>query len=207
MTKAVIFDIDGTLLRSSQEDDELYRQAVRNVLGDVTFRGSLHDYDPVTDSAILVQVLSDNDVRPDKTIVERIRDEFFRLVHQHVVAHGPFPEIPGAREFLRRMHASDRYSIAIATGGWRQSALTKLRTAGFDIEGVPLASSDDAMDRAAIMQIAFDATAVRTGSVTYFGDGPWDREACRKLGWNFEPVGPAVGGLLSFAGLIEDMDI
>ena len=33
MKQAVIFDIDGTLLDSSADDDRIYRDAVRTVLG------------------------------------------------------------------------------------------------------------------------------------------------------------------------------
>jgi hypothetical protein len=35
-------------------------------------------------------------------------------------------------------------------------------------------------------------------SVTYFGDGVWDRDASASLGWKFVPVGPKLGGLTDF---------
>ena len=209
MTEAVIFDIDGTLLESSHKDDELYREAVCNVLGAVTFRDSLHDYDPVTDTAILDQIFRDNDLPALGETIERVRHEFFNLIAAHVEDNGPFPEIPGARRMVDAFESSADHAVAIATGGWRQSAETKLSTAGFSIESIPLASSDDATTRTEIMQVALraiDNRGVNFDSVTYFGDGPWDREACRELGWIFQPVGPAVDGLLSFADLIAELD-
>ncbi len=210
MTKAVIFDIDGTLLESSHKDDELYREAVRNVLGAVTFRDSLHDYDPVTDTAILEQIFADNDLPALGETIELVRNEFFSLIAAHVDDYGPFPEIPGARELVDAFESSADHAVAIATGGWRQSAETKLTTAGFSIAGIPLASSDDASTRTEIMRVALRAIGdrgVAIESVTYFGDGSWDREACRELGWAFQPVGPDVDGLLSFAEMIAELNL
>jgi hypothetical protein len=36
-------------------------------------------------------------------------------------------------------------------------------------------------------------------SITYFGDGVWDRQATAELGWEFVPVGAGLGGILDFA--------
>ena len=58
--RAVLFDIDGTLLHSAAVDDALYREAVRVVLGDVRLRPSLHEYEFVTDTGVLRQILDDN---------------------------------------------------------------------------------------------------------------------------------------------------
>jgi hypothetical protein len=35
-------------------------------------------------------------------------------------------------------------------------------------------------------------------SVTYYGDGVWDKVATRNLGWKFVAVGSELGGLLRF---------
>ncbi len=196
---AVIFDIDGTLIDSSSEDEEIYKQAVEHVLGKVRFRPGLDDYDHVTDAGILLQTLEDNGVPPDDDLIHHIQNEFCALIRDHVVKAGPFREIPGARTILRRLHDSDIHAVAIATGGWQRSAIIKLETAGFDIGGIPLASSDDALDRTSIMQVALASIGDSFESVTYFGDGPWDQQACVCLGWSFCSVGPALNGLSSFA--------
>ena len=145
--KAVIFDIDGTLIQSANVDDELYRQSVIELLGPVRFRPSLSDYRRVTDSGVLMEVLEDNDLRdiPDPT--EPIQARFVELLEDYVAQHGPFAEIPGAKEFIEAHRQSERHAVAIATGGWRLSALLKLQSAGFDVGGVPIATSDDHHDR------------------------------------------------------------
>lgn len=192
---AVVFDIDGTLLQSAAVDDMLYRQAVETVLGNVRFRPSLADYTCVSDSGILQELLADNAIRQDAAIVEAVKSHFVAALRAHVAEFGPFAEIPGAANKLRELQDSPAHAVAFATGGWRASALLKLASAGLDAFGFPLASSDDAADRTEIMRIALAGLGTGFDSVTYYGDGPWDREASLQLGWDFVAVGPTLGGL------------
>jgi beta-phosphoglucomutase-like phosphatase (HAD superfamily) len=198
MKHAVIFDIDGTLLKSFAEDDRLYREAVVQVLGDVRFRRTLSEYDRVTDTGILLQVLEDNDIGADRDRIADVKEAFFLRLEAHVKAVGPFVEMPGAKNVVGRLRNSETHQIAIATGGWRRSAETKLRTAGFDVSSIPLATSDDAIERTAIMELALASIGEEAASVTYFGDGPWDSQACDILGWTFRAVGPALAGISSY---------
>jgi phosphoglycolate phosphatase-like HAD superfamily hydrolase len=197
---AVIFDIDGTLLQSASVDDELYRLAVQTVVGPVKFRRSLSDYDYVTDSGILYQVLEDNALPTGPDLTTPIKAHFVDLLHQHVRDYGPFREIPGARDFLRTLCNSSDCAVAIATGGWRESAQLKLDAAQFVLDGVPIATSDTEYDRSRIMLTALSGLGSDFESITYYGDGPWDRDACLVLDWTFIPVGPGLAGLESYSG-------
>ena len=196
MKHAVLFDIDGTLLQSAAIDDALYREAVRQTLGDVRLRPSLHDYQAITDTGVLGEILSDNDIPGDP--LDEVRSIFVQLLEQHVYAHGPFVEIPGASDFLRRLGTSSDHAVAFATGGWRESAMLKLDSAGLVWNGWPLASSNDHHERTSIMEIALSQLGGSFETITYFGDGPWDRDACLALGWDFVAVGPELGGLESY---------
>ena len=195
---AVVFDIDGTLLQSVEVDDALYRQAVLAVLGPVQFRSSLSDYKHVTDSGILQDVMADNGLAPDAGLVDAVKTRFVALLNAHVAKAGPFSEFPGAMQKLRQLQESEDHAVALATGGWRASAMLKLNSAGLGGFDFPLATSDDAHDRAEIMQIALAELGVSFQSITYYGDGPWDRDASRRLGWNFVAVGAGLGGLESY---------
>ncbi len=195
---AVIFDVDGTLLQSASVDDELYRLAVQAVVGPVKFRRSLSDYDYVTDSGILFQVLEDNALPTDSDLTTSIKAHFVDLLHQHVRDFGPFLEIPGARDFMRMLCNSSDHSVAIATGGWRESAQLKLDAAQFDLDGVPIATSDTEHERSRIMLTALSSLGSDFESITYYGDGPWDRDACLALEWKFVAVGPGLAGLESY---------
>ena len=198
---AVVFDIDGTLLHSADVDDRLYRDAVRAVLGPVRFRPTLADYDPVTDSGILAQVLSDNALPSEPGGTGRVKAAFVAAFRSHIASFGAFSEIPGAKAFISALRESDSHAVAIATGGWRETAMLKLESAGFDIGGVPLATSDDAPERSEIMRLALSRLGDRFDSITYYGDGPWDEAACRQLGWRFVAVGDAIGGIASYDGI------
>jgi phosphoglycolate phosphatase-like HAD superfamily hydrolase len=198
MMHAVIFDIDGTLLESASVDDALYKEAVVSVLGDVRFRACLADYDYVTDSGVLAQVLEDNGISHASDDIVAIKSHFVKSLRKHISDHGPFPEVSGAGDILESFHASNEHSVAIATGGWRESAQLKLASAGLDRFDFPLSTSDDAFDRKEIMRIALGRLGSDFHSVTYYGDGVWDREASLELGWQFVAVGPALGGIRSF---------
>lgn len=197
---ATIFDIDGTLLQSAAVDDALYRAAVGSVLGTVQFRPSLHAYDYVTDTGILSQIFQDNSIPSSPDSMEEIKFRFVELLTEHIDANGPFVEVPGAGRMLRGLLESPSHAVAIATGGWRESAELKLRSAGIDIAGIPLATANDHFERTGIMQIALTQLGNSFKSVTYYGDGPWDRDACAALGWRFVSVGPELSGIDSYVG-------
>jgi beta-phosphoglucomutase-like phosphatase (HAD superfamily) len=198
---AVILDIDGTLLDSNEIDGMLYLTAVRRVLGQAKVRESWSLYRNLTDRGILDEILSDNSLTSSAAMLNAVRDLFVLSIRQHIERTGPFAEIPGAREFVAGLRASNSHCVAYATGGWSASASIKLESAGFPLQGIPLASSDDYPDRESIMVHALNQLRGKCQSVTYFGDGEWDEAASRNLGWKFVPVGERLGGLTRFKGV------
>ena len=191
----VVFDVDGTLVESEDFDGILYAQAIRNALKievDEDWSGYRHQ----TDSGILTEVLDRNGSEGDRSLAHvSVRSEFITLVSGYLAAHGDrLPEVPGARAFVSRLAARPDVAIGIATGGWKETAATKLRVIGLDPDSLSLASGSDAESRVEIMQVA-EARALAGGAVdrkTYFGNRPWDREASRRLGWHFIGIGPEV---------------
>lgn len=200
----MIFDIDGTLLDSSADDELLYKRAIEDVLGKIRFRAELADYEHVTDEGILLEVLTDNGIAVDAAAIDAVKNRFVQSLEAYVAAQGPFVEIPGAKSVISRLGRSGEHAVAIATGSWRQSAELKLGAAGFAIEEVPLASSDDAVPRTDIMRHALHCLSLKAApdaawrTITYYGDGVWDRAACAELGWTFRAVGPALQGIGTF---------
>ncbi|MDH3274551.1 MAG: HAD family hydrolase [Gammaproteobacteria bacterium] len=199
--KAIIFDIDGTLIESMSVDTELYFSSISEVLGPVNIRDKLSDYDHVSDSGILAQLLDDNGYTFDDEVAATIQAVFVEGIRRHIMAAGPFPIIDGAVQFVENTRKSDDRRVAIATGGWRKSALLKLESAGFNIHDIPLVTSDDSHSRVEIMRSALAKIGDDFESVTYFGDAEWDQRACHSLGWNFVAVGPELSGIESYVGV------
>lgn len=179
-------------------DVKLYFSSINKILGPVKLRESLDDYDHVTDSGILMQLLSDNGHSPDPEMLALIKADFVEQVRRHIETVGPFSAIDGAVRFFEDVRRSDGTQVAIATGGWRESALLKLASAGFDVNGIPLASSDDSPSRVEIMRTALEMIGDEFESITYFGDALWDERACSILDWDFVPVGPDLDGIKSY---------
>jgi len=184
-------------------DSDLYFSSILAVLGPVEFRDNLIDYDHVTDSGIIAQLLADNDIAMESSMMNSIRDQFIASLSAHIDSVGPFPTIPGAAKFVDNLRRSKEHKVAIATGGWRRSALLKLNTSGIDVNRIPLASCDDSESRAEIMRVGLAKLGNEFESVTYFGDAEWDRRACQTLGWGFVPVGSDLGGIQSY----DDFDL
>ena len=196
--KAVIFDIDGTLLQSDTTDDTLYLAAVREVLGNVKVRPSWGMYTQFTAAGILAEILDDNAIEVTPETVAAVRDCFVARVGRHVSARDPFAEVPGAKAFVQSLHKSTTHRVAYATGGWFGAALLKLSASEFPVIGIPLATSDDYVERQEIMLHALRQLGGAFDTVTYYGDGHWDAEAAKSLRWQFVPVGRKLNGLISY---------
>jgi len=199
--KAIILDIDGTLIQSMSVDTELYFSSIRDVLGPVSIRDKLDDYNHVTDSGILAQLLEDNGYACDDEVTAAVQAVFVEGLRRHIESAGPFPTVDGAVQFVEHTRECDDRRVAIATGGWRKSALLKLESAGFSIDDIPLVTSDDSPSRVEIMRLALAEISDDFESVTYFGDAEWDERACQTLGWRFVAVGPDLGGIESYVGI------
>lgn len=183
-------------------DSELYTSAIRSVLGNVEFRVGFGDYVNVTESGILEQVFDDNSLPLEPQKVTAVKTAFVSALKHHIRRKGPFSEIHGASRIIGRLLNSEDHVVAIATGAWRESALLKLRSSGFRIADIPLATCDDSSVRCEIMSAAARKLGSQFDSISYFGDAEWDREACRHLGWDFVAVGPTLDGIASYDGVV-----
>ncbi len=196
--RAVIFDIDGTLIHSSKTDDETYASVVHDVLGPVQLRKSWSHYKNVSGSGTLLEILGDNNIQNTAAVLRAVEEEFVARISSHIENHGPIMEVPGAKDFVSRLASSADCQIAYATAGWFASARIKLKSSQFPVDGIPLASCNDHIDKIAIMTHALKQLTAPFESITYYGDGEWDKSAASALGWNFVPVGEKLNGLRHF---------
>ena len=196
--RAVIFDIDGTLLHSNKLDDETYASAIHDVLGSVRIRESWSQYKNVSGSGTLLEILGDNNIGDVAAVLRAVEEAFVARISRHIEKHGPIVEVPGAKDFVSKLAKSGDCQIAYATAGWFESARIKLKSSQFPVDGIPLASCNDHIGKVEIMTHAFGQLTAPVESVTYYGDGEWDKSAASVLGWNFVPVGEKLNGLRHF---------
>lgn len=185
----VMFDIDGTLIDSFAFDEQCYMDAVHQVLG-VRLHNNWSTYPHVTDSGILNQHLMVNDITDyNGEIHAKIKTHFLKNLASSL-SNAPAKQIAGASDFISLLSQRQDVSLSIATGGLLESAMMKLQSAGIDVTGIPLASSNDHFSRTQIMRIALNkANVTPNEKLTYFGDASWDKRACQQLSFNFILVG------------------
>ena len=200
----VVFDIDGTLVDSDKFEVELYVRAVKTVLG-IIIDDNWGRYRNVTDGGILDQIIEENDVDGDRgAIHQRVKDEFVSLTKRHLNRHpDALKEIVGAKALIEQLKSKESVILAIATGGWEETARLKLRGVGIDLDQIAIATGSDAINRVAIIQTA-EARALG-GAIatkkTYFGDGVWDKHASQELDYDFIAIGDSVEHHVKFRDL------
>jgi phosphoglycolate phosphatase-like HAD superfamily hydrolase len=190
-----MFDIDGTLVDSVGFDSSYYADALRSVL-DVEVDESWRPYRHVTDGGILEELLASKPfARPLDELRAAAKAKFLAAIHAHFARDAkPVREIAGAKALVEHLASLPNVRVAIATGGWAESARLKLAAIGIDADTVPHATSSDHIERTRIMQLA-EVRALGGApwtTRTYFGDGAWDKRACAELGYRFVAIGRAV---------------
>jgi len=196
-TQIFILDLDGTLMPSAEIDNECFWNAVFECFGKREKLPDLHQFKHVTDSSILDEwCIGELGRPPGAQEIKQIKCHFAQLLESaFMLQPAHFSALPGVKSWLDAVSHNDHVVAGIATGGWQHSARLKLKLSGLDQFDLPMASSDDAMTRTEIMQIAAQRTlghAIGNEVVfTYVGDGLWDLQASRELNWRF--IGIAAG--------------
>jgi len=194
----VMFDVDGTLCDTHNIDDEIYFQAIHDVL-EIERPESLINFTHFTDPGILTEMVMNSFEREITTKeYNAVRDHFSDVIMDHLMEDPSLSTpVAGALELFNKLQKDENVMVAIATGGWGPSACFKLATAGFNIEKTVMATSDDDFERTEIMKLCHERALKRAKvdnfeSVTYVGDGPWDEDASEALNWRFIGVGARI---------------
>ncbi|MFN6566300.1 HAD family hydrolase [Dendronalium sp. ChiSLP03b] len=152
----VIFDIDGTLTNTNQINEDCFVHAFESELQIFGINRNWAKYTHVTDSGITQQIFLERLGRiPSNEELAKIKIHFVNLLQEACNNNQDlFSEIPGSANLLAELRLNHDWCLAIATGGWRESAKLKLQKANLQIEGIPLASADDGISRTDIVKAA-----------------------------------------------------
>ena len=184
----VIFDIDGTLIDSVKVDDQCFIQSFEELHNIDLSQADWNDFTHVTDSGLTTEIFRTHLARtPTENEVIELKSHFYQLLNQRIKE---ITEIKGAMKTLNTLIRHPEYAVAFATGGWKETAILKLTSIGFEIGETPLVSSNDHFSRLEITRIAIEKALTEKGltafdSVTYIGDGLWDFQSSMELGINF----------------------
>ncbi|MBD2437221.1 DUF952 domain-containing protein [Nostoc sp. FACHB-110] len=186
--KLVIFDVDGTLTNTNKIDEQCFVSALALEFGFGDINTNWDEYENVTDAGITQQIFQDRLKRiPSPAEIEKLKKSFVNLLQQLITTKEYlFSSIPGAAKILAELQIDSDWCVAIATGGWYDSAVLKLQNADVKIKGIPVASSDDGVSRQDIVNTAI-IKAQNTYKVEDFqkivfvGDGIWDVKTANNL--------------------------
>ncbi len=184
----VIFDVDGTLCDTTSVDEECYLKACREVLAFDPETIDWIDAPQITDTAILQWLWTEHLGRqPDQREIDTVQSRFVGLLSQaSVESPHRFRAMNGAPEMLENL-PSYGWKFTAATGGWRTSAVLKLRAAGIPSE-ILGASSSDSPERAEVFRLAATRAGQKggqAGPIVLVGDGLWDVQVAAELGFRF----------------------
>ncbi len=189
MIKAVIFDIDGTLIDSVDFHAASWREALRHFGHDVPFEEVRAQIGKGGD-LLMPALLPEEEVRRRGEEIEAYRLDLFR--REYLPRVRPFPSV---RELFERIEA-DGKRIALASSAKQEELVRYKQIAGIEDLLETETSSDDA-ERSKPHPDIFEAALARLEGIeadgaVAVGDTPYDAQAAGKVG--LRTIGLLCGG-------------
>ncbi|MGQ0715525.1 MAG: HAD family hydrolase [Gemmatimonadaceae bacterium] len=195
--RLVLFDIDGTILRSNGAGRRAMIAALREIFGSTGPED--HRYDGKTDPQIVREVMR-MDGLADAHIDERMDAlmELYVARLERELHAGDTVVYPGVHELLDALEQRDHVVLGLLTGNLREGANAKLRAAGIDPSRFRVgAFGSDHEHRPELPAVArrraLEALGVELAGpqIVVIGDTPADIECGRSLG--VRAIGVATG--------------
>jgi len=177
--KAILLDIDGTLIDSNDAHAQAWSQALRQFNYDVPW-SEIRGWIGMGGDKILPRVdKSLNDKEEPGTSISRVRQEIF--LGEYAAKLKPQP---GARELLMRFQ--QRSLMRVAATSAKRTELDAILAAGGIADQIDIATTSDEAARskpdADIIKTALAKASVSRDEAIYVGDTPYDISAAHKAG-------------------------
>lgn len=196
MMNLIIFDIDGTLTQTNDVDSRCFAKAIKDILQITELNTDWASYQYSTDSGLLNEICTAFFQRlPLDEEVGLIKTQFVHYLKQAWLEDKTlYSPVPGALTLFGQITNLSHWHVALATGGWKESALFKLASAEIPHYPLPKAYADDHIERteiikAAIKQAKMIYSISQYQRVIYVGDKAWDERAADLLQIEFIGVG------------------
>ncbi|HEV7375973.1 MAG TPA: HAD family hydrolase [Pyrinomonadaceae bacterium] len=202
MIKAVIFDIDGTLVDSVDLHAQAWKEAFKHFGKDIPYEDVRHQIGKGGDQLMPV-FFSKEELKEFGEEMEKYRGQLFKRDFLPKVR--PFPKV---RELFQRI-ISDGLRIALASSAKEEELKEYKKIAHIEDLVEEETSADDA-DKSKPHPDIFEAALERLGDIEpdeaiVVGDTPYDAQAAGKI--NLRTIGVLCGGFpeaeLKAAGCIE----
>ena len=199
MTVVVLFDIDGTILRTDGAGRRAVHRALAEVFGASVVEG--HEFDGKTDPQIVRELMLMAGMSAP-AIQERLPDALVRYVELLGTELGGADHremiFPGVGALLDALEARDDVLLGLLTGNVREGAMAKLSAVGLAPERFKVgAFGSDHADRPELPAIARTRAEALLGQpvagrqVVVIGDTPADMGCGRRIG--ARAIGVATG--------------
>jgi phosphoglycolate phosphatase len=184
----LLFDIDGTLIRSAGAGKNAMEQALEVVY---SVKSGLRDIQMMgrTDPSIVDEVVLQYHLVDSEEKRERFRNFYFNLLEEEIKIEKPEKRIcTGIEPLLKTLHQREDTMLGLLTGNWRQSGLIKLKHFEIDIFFEMGAFADDSPLRNELVPIAVERAEKLKGQsilkehVFVIGDTPLDIQGARPSG-------------------------
>jgi phosphoglycolate phosphatase-like HAD superfamily hydrolase len=187
---AVLFDIDGTLLRSDGAGRAATRAALLEVFGAADGVDTLN-FGGKTDWFIITELVGSSQGHSEDDIA-RLMPAYGAALARHLeqaLAHYRIWALPGALAAVQALRARPDTLIGLITGNVRETVAFKLRTAGYDPDWFTVgAYGSESPDRSRVAALAVERAAqaagraLRPAQAVIVGDTPADIACARAVG-------------------------
>lgn len=182
----ILFDIDGTLLRTQGMGRAATRAAMQDVFGTAGTVDALH-FGGKTDWGILLEVLAHEGYTAASIGTHLLRyEQALAAAMQTMLDQYDLRVLPGALDSVVALRPRPDILLGILTGNLRTTANLKLRAAGFDPDWFPItAYGSESTDRNDLSPLALARACDHLGDtplqVTIIGDTPADIACARVI--------------------------
>jgi phosphoglycolate phosphatase len=194
----ILFDIDGTLLRTEGAAVKAMRDAGQELFGQrfttdgIEFAGRI-------DSAIWRDLAALNGVADPDGAHDRFRATYGKHLQRRLASNPTSSLLPGVAEIVHALAARDDFTVGLLTGNYPETGRLKIHSAGLDPDLFKVAAwGCDGTCRRDLPPVALDRHAAASSSariaadrVVIIGDTPHDIDCARAHGCR--SIGVATG--------------
>lgn len=161
--KLILFDVDGTLIRSAGAGRIAMNRAFEKVFG------TKNGFETVpmmgrTDPIILKEVMKAHDIEWSALAVQQFQNEYFQILEEELKVPRPGVRVcPGIESLLFSLKMMPHCYLGLLTGNWKLGAYSKLRHFKLNDYFMFGVFADDKEDRNRLVPVAINRFKEKTG--------------------------------------------